>query len=691
MDYNHKIVLEEVNVDEFAVKLMMSDTMPPMDTFRGETQRYLQYFEGVRGVDIKLYQLIDKNNRVTFVRGIAGMGKSVLVKQLTYSWAKGELFQDIQLCITFECRELNYFVASKGNHCIKDEIICNFLNEKFSYDSRNAKGVLFVIDGLDELYDIYNEDSIIGQLLDLTKSKYTESKVIITGRPHIEHMLLKHGKQMGGLRKVEIHGLGDEQIEEYINKFALSEEHIAKINRAKNSSKHNLKILHVPQFLNSFCCIAIFAEGKKIQNETELYCWTIYLLLKQHAEKEGASDKKVTEIFNEFSRDLLVLSKICHELLSKNTIIFEGNINLQFDSIGKGNKFLKGLFVDVSDNFKLRKQFKHLTLMEFLSALYVCTTENPTKIIKLMLENGLYQALFFMCQLISGIMYDGIIKEMLANAGKLEKTACDQFLSITLNLAHECINDVNSSFEFSIDTIMSLLNNNAITKEFVLSVVSKLKFVRVGFQSVKFFCIQTKLIEMMNHLINEFECNETELQKAFENVKFGAFRVDKFDNLNYAKYLAYVDEISFYNMETTVKVICNRIHQFFQSGKCKSIWIWDCKLKDEFSNDEKMQNYKLQWLGIDSCKLNKLSFINIWKWVLASSVEHVELRLTKIEWWQELVDAIVREKKHNHARFTLTKLVIWKCSAMNDEMKMKVINFILLQNFSNCIIICKLI
>ena len=190
---------------------------------------------------------------------------------------------------------------------------------------QEGKGVLFIADGLDELYDVSADDSVIWQLLDVSISKYAKSKVIITGRPHVETNLSRPGRRMGGLWKVEIQGLSDLQIEDYVEKFATRQEDFVNICKAKGSSKRQLPILNVPQFLNSFCCVAILSEGETVRNAAELYCWTLYLLLKQHAEKKGLAEKLSFQVFKEHATDMRALSKICHELLSKNKIVVEGN------------------------------------------------------------------------------------------------------------------------------------------------------------------------------------------------------------------------------------------------------------------------------------------------------------------------------------------------------------------------------
>ena len=686
-------MLEEVNIEDFAVKLTLSGPKPAMETFRGETEGYLKDLEGMRGFDIKPSELIGKKNRVIFVGGIAGTGKSVFAKQLTYMWANDELFKDFKVCISFECRELNYFVVNEGAALKQHELIAEFIKTRFAFNTGSTEQVLFIVDGLDELYDINETNSIMCQLLDLKKSKYPESKIIITGRPHIENKLLSIGKSMGCLRKVEICGLSDKQIEEYIRKFAPTHIDIAKIFRAKSSSGNNLNFLHLPQMLNSFCCVVLLSKDIGIKNAAELYTWTFYLLLKQHAEKDGSQEKRVSEIFNEYSKDLLMLSKICHDLLSKNTIIFEGNIELQFGNIGNGKEFLMGLFVDVSDNFNERKQFKHLTLMEFLSAVYVCSTKNPAENIKDILKKRLYQVLLFNCQLISGLMYDGIIKDMFTTAVKLEDVDCYNFFCDILKLVRECVKGckddyVDESFELSIDIIMCLLNKDVISKQFILPIINQLCFENVRFS-------ERKLLKMMKLLVHSFECTYVELRKAFENVRLWRFEVNDCTELKYAQYFASVDELGLssrspFTVTTTVGNICKKIDEVIDCVKCKRVTIASCDLQDEDYEDEIGHCSKLEGLRISSCSLTEKSFIKLCKWVMASSLEEFELaKITgmKTEWWKVLFDSIVNLRERSDRDLALRSLKIFGCTFMHGEMKRKVIVFILIHSYSSFITI----
>ena len=118
----------------------------------------------------------------------------------------------------------------------------------------------------------------------------------MTGRPHVENVLDQ--PNIGRCKVVEMMGLGKQDIDEYIEKFTTCIEEDCSsdcrplINQTIEASVNLHPILCVPQFLNAICCVSVLTSGKGIGNETELYCWTLYLLFKQHVfEREKPKNK----------------------------------------------------------------------------------------------------------------------------------------------------------------------------------------------------------------------------------------------------------------------------------------------------------------------------------------------------------------------------------------------------------------
>ena len=106
--------MKEENIDEFAVELTLSLARPVSLQYKDVKQRYIELLKETNGKSIDLSRLVDHDDRVTFIGGTAGIGKSVLSKKLAYSWACGRLYKTFRLCIVVECRDVNDFAANEG-------------------------------------------------------------------------------------------------------------------------------------------------------------------------------------------------------------------------------------------------------------------------------------------------------------------------------------------------------------------------------------------------------------------------------------------------------------------------------------------------------------------------------------------------------------------------------------------------
>ena len=670
VDNNNRIVLKEAIINKFAVRLKISSELPCMGTFRDEAWQYFAHHQGMRGYDIEISDLTDYENRVTFIRGIAGMGKSVLAKQLTYGWANGDIYQNFEMCVMFECRDLNYFKDYEGAELKRHEILGEFLKRKVNYDLRDGEGVLVIVDGLDELYDITEKDSIIFDLLNVN-GNYGMAKVIITGRPHVEDKLIGYNN-MGGLFKVEINGLSEDQIDEYVDKFSSREDHKVDMNKARTSSKGYLPIMNVPQFLNTLCCVVTIMKDQAVLNNTELYCWTVFLLFKQHADKHGASTKRASDIFDEFSQTLSALSEVCHNLLANNKIIVEGDIKLLLGDIGKDKEFVQSLFVDVSDNITEKYQFKHLSLMEFLSALYMCKQDwkHLMELIKDNLKKGFIEVVSFVCRLLSGFSYKGIIKELLKNVAGLEQEVNEkQLLDDVLDLLNDCGLDDKTTLRRSFEIITFFLSKNFNDRDFIKSLIGKCHGTR--FVSDKF--TTDNVCQICRHL-ESCGWKEEDIRIAFANVQFYQFIISKVEQLDVitVKERFHIGGYSIVlsRMKTPINAIRRKFAGSSENGYCGVIDIRDCELDDELSecgsNDRQLKGLYIQF-----CQLKRVESFRIacdwgmsceWFWLYGLDIN--------IEWWEGMVEMFEARKLKGDLQ--MRNLNIEECTKMNNEIALRV-------------------
>ena len=667
-DKNGRIKLEEVDIHKFAVKLTIRKDVNPVGNFRDEVRNYLESLRSTTSEDIELSQLLDNDKRVTFLRGIAGLGKTLLAKQFITLWSCNEIYNDIKVCIMFECREINVFLGTKAAaHLQTDEILKEFVKTKFEFDLNDGQDILFLIDGFDETSNYF----IFNQLLSC--NSYPYSKVIITGRPHVESKLEQFG-EIGGLQTVEIQGLNDDKIEEYVANFPFPEGFFVDLTKGKDSSNEFLPVLRIPQFLNTFCCTASLLNFDRIHSKAELYCWNMYLLLLQHAEKNSPSERKViSKIFHEYSKELLTLGEICHKLLNENKIIIpKKDMEALLVNCERGSQFIGSLFVDVSDSFEEKLQFKHLTLMEFLSAFYISSCQNPLEIISDNLKNGYLEVVIFACQLITGSHSRRIIQEMVkVNATKIQQMNINSFCQDVIKIMNGCKFDGRTKFLNSLDIIVSCLNDDVADKSIFLSTVQMLntenfqtKYADSSEQYKGIFLdVQQskKLYSIYKHMVNIYKCNENERRIAFRHIHVPQFHVNDFKMIECVKYFGDVRKIALTNMKLNVNAARREIESI-DYGKCKIVSMFRCELEDNDVGMEEL-NSKLASVGIEECTLKNVnSLLNAFHWAMSSS-SRKQLGLFNLNimdgWWSAMVAAI--EQGMSNGKGNLQALAIQNC------------------------------
>ena len=683
---NDVIKTRNFPINDFAVKLKMASSKREVDkSFKGEMDRYLKDLNEATSYDINIDNLIDEKTRVTFVRGVAGIGKSVLAKQIVFGWATGTMYQNFEVCLFFECRELNNYRHNDGEGFNSKEMLHEFIKIKLRcLNIKAEKNMLIVIDGVDELFDIGDKNSLIFQFLDISKS-YGEAKIIMTGRPHIENVLNKRGITIGGYKVVEIMGLGEEEIKEYIAKFTTciegerSSEYRNSINQTIEASSDIRPILCVPQFLNAICCVSILTGGEGIGNETELYCWTLYLLFKQHVFEREMPDEYRSiyhNIFTSYRQLILVVSEISFKLYSENRIIFkQKDFQPLFDGI-RGDESIKpiakgffdGLFADKTDNKEEKLMFKHLSIMELFSAIHVCTVKDPDDVIKRLLENESYEIVRYACGLYGGVFQDSIGNELYecvmddkATAGsgdenKKEERA-ESFLKLALKVLSTSMN-AESTFLKSIDFIVQFFPRQFNRPSFVKSVLFQLK--SIGHISIHPDAAEQRLLLRFFDIIKANAVDENSIKEALENT--GIMLSGKFDKelLTVMKYFVkggniHISGKNFNIDDEMMKVVTDNVIY------CTFLTFYDCKFNGPYFKTKQPEHYsKLESLVLTRCEFSNVSFETFSQWaaVLSERVILIICNGINCEMWEifgrEIDDA------RRHKGLELKDLRVWK-------------------------------
>ncbi|XP_061663938.1 NLR family CARD domain-containing protein 3-like [Syngnathoides biaculeatus] len=339
--------------------------------------------------------------RTLLTVGFAGMGKTFLVRKFVLDWARRKTNKDAHFIFPFTFRELNlekgktFSLANLIRYSIPEAAVLSMdtLNVLFvrlqasgkrDYESSNIK-MLFVLDGWDECrlkLDLSNKTK---RDFDVTEAYPVEvllenlinrnllpcARVWITARPAAAHDIPPDLVD----KKTEVKGFSDSQRLDYFRKrFPDKEESIV---RHIQKSRTIFIMCHMPIFcwLTTVVLQDYMDKGKDRelpQTLTELY--TEFLLYHLDRSRERGTKKSIKYI-----RALARLA--FNQLMRKEQLFYENDLQssgLDYRQVAKHSGLFSEVFKQVHPLKKNQKakmfQFIHLTVQEYLAALYVMTS-----------------------------------------------------------------------------------------------------------------------------------------------------------------------------------------------------------------------------------------------------------------------------------------------------------------------------
>ncbi|KAK9540958.1 hypothetical protein VZT92_003373 [Zoarces viviparus] len=341
----------------------------------------------------------DRLIRTVLTNGIAGIGKTFLVRKFVLDWAEKKHNQDVHLIFPFTFRELNMkeeklCLAKLIHECIQEtkDIKTEALNHIFTtlqssantnYNKSKFK-LLFVLDGLDESrlpldcstskkpsvnFDVTESTSVDVLLTNLIRGKLLPSaRLWITTRPAAANQI--HRDFVGMV--TEVRGFTDPQKEKYFRKRFRDEEQASRIISHIKTSRSLHIMCHIPVF----CWITAIVledvktrEGRKLPKTlTEMY--VEFLVFQMYQTEEKYDQKK----FNQYITSLAKLS--FHQLEEGNLIFYEKDLKESGIDVSEASK-CSGVFTEIFKEELGKKNkdkmfsFVHLSVQEFLAAFYV--------------------------------------------------------------------------------------------------------------------------------------------------------------------------------------------------------------------------------------------------------------------------------------------------------------------------------
>nr|XP_047131275.1 NACHT, LRR and PYD domains-containing protein 3-like isoform X3 [Hydra vulgaris] len=308
---------------------------------------------------------------VILISGIAGIGKTWLLRKCLLDWSKNLIWNNVELVFYLECKRLNQYQNVSNINELLNVFYKHILND-FDISKHTT---LFIIDGLDEfkyLNELLNPNlsctfPIVNALAEIQSYKH-----VVAGRVYAidkyQNIYPEHIDKL----TIQIMGFNQDGVENYVENHVIEEK--KKVVKATLNESPIAKVMaFVPFYLSSMC--KIISDSSKIYTTsfltmTELYANIFLYFLQKHIIKNNGLVYEMMANENN-KKYVLTICRIAFELFIENKFIFSKEEVLLFiNNFNEVDESLFGFIERVETHLGYFYQFAHLTVMEFCASVY---------------------------------------------------------------------------------------------------------------------------------------------------------------------------------------------------------------------------------------------------------------------------------------------------------------------------------
>ena len=302
------------------------------------------------------------SKRRVLVEGVPGSGKTTLVKRMCRDWANGSFAQDSKAVIQVVLRSL----PKRDDLAIEDMVLTSVANKEEAADIAQSvrdcqgDGVVFILDGFDELPEEMRQSSIVRDIVEGRLAP--KASFLITSRPISAQSLYQLVD-----RRIEVTGFGEEEVEKYVRDYFATSEAVGEELISTLHSRPTIRNLcFVPLLLLMVCYTVSF--GKALPRTMhELFEHLVILTVNRNLEKANRKERaKSLEDVKRLCPSFMKLAQLALEGLKHDTLVFS-DVPFEVDEA------LSGLMncIEAQNRFGGTTHtwhFLHLTLQEYFAA-----------------------------------------------------------------------------------------------------------------------------------------------------------------------------------------------------------------------------------------------------------------------------------------------------------------------------------
>ena len=314
---------------------------------------------------------VTEQPRTLLVEGSPGIGKSVLLKQISYLWARNKLLTNTSFLFLLHLRD-PAVQEMKSLKCL----VHHFYNQDKEAESHllqnGGKSVTILLDGYNELPANLRQNSFIACLLQ--HKVLPASAIVVSSRPHASTHLRNNV-----FCQVEILGFSEkDQINFIQQSLERQEEKISHLSKYLTTHPTIASLCFVP--FNMTILMFIYQQQATLPTRSsDLYKLFICLTICRNLAKSGILLQKEIGDLNGLPQPhgnfIKQLSQLAYQALNKNQLVFSlAEIKEHFPAISdhpSGFGLLQGVEYVGSTSKTCSFNFIHFSVQEFLAAHYM--------------------------------------------------------------------------------------------------------------------------------------------------------------------------------------------------------------------------------------------------------------------------------------------------------------------------------